>query len=74
MLFRSDRGGESSGNPYAKGGKATPIKAKDMAKQGAKTLNKAMKKKTDENFINMVPQAVAEGQDDLEAIKRLLGK
>ena len=46
-----------------------------MAKQGAKTLNKAMKKKkTDENFINMVPQAVAEGQDDLDTIKRLIGK
>jgi len=28
----SDRGGESSGNPYAKGGKATPIKAKDAEK------------------------------------------
>jgi len=28
----------------------------------------------EENFINMAPQAVAEGQDDLNAIKRLLGK
>jgi len=27
-----------------------------------------------ENFIGMAPQAVAEGQDDLNAIKRLLGK
>jgi hypothetical protein len=37
----SDRGGESSGNPYAKGGKATPVKAKDVVKQGVKALNKA---------------------------------
>ena len=29
----SDRGGESSGNPYAKGGKATPVKSKDVVKQ-----------------------------------------
>jgi hypothetical protein len=28
----------------------------------------------EENFIGMAPQAVAEGQDDLNAIKRLLGK
>jgi hypothetical protein len=27
-----------------------------------------------ENFIGMAPQAVAEGQEDLDAIKRLLGK
>jgi hypothetical protein len=27
-----------------------------------------------ENFIGMAPQAVAEGQEDLNAIKRLLGK
>lgn len=38
----SDRGGESSGNPYAKGGKATPAKAKDVAKSAGKALNKAM--------------------------------
>jgi hypothetical protein len=27
-----------------------------------------------ENFIGMAPQAVAEGQEDLDTIKRLLGK
>jgi len=40
----SDRGGESSGNPYAKGSKATPAKAKDVAKSAGKALNKAMDK------------------------------
>ena len=40
----SDRGGESSGDPYAKGGKATPIKAKDAEKDVLKTLNKSMDK------------------------------
>lgn len=60
----SDRGGESSGDPYAKGGKATPSKAKDVAKDAEKTLNKSMdkahKKDTNENF-------------EFEAIKRLAG-
>lgn len=60
----SDRGGESSGDPYAKGGKATPVKAKDVAKDAEKTLNKSMdkahKKDTNENF-------------EFEAIKRLAG-
>lgn len=40
----SDRGGESSGDPYAKGGKATPAKAKDAAKDAEDVLNKAMDK------------------------------
>ena len=40
----SDRGGESSGNPYAKGGKATPVKAKDAEKDAEKALNKSMDK------------------------------
>jgi hypothetical protein len=40
----SDRGGESSGYPYAKGGKATPVKAKDAAKDAEKALNKSMDK------------------------------
>lgn len=39
-----DRGGESSGDPYAKGGKAEPVKFKDMAKHAEKTLNKSMDK------------------------------
>lgn len=38
----SDRGGESSGDPYAKGGKATPIKPKDMSKHALQVLTKKM--------------------------------
>jgi hypothetical protein len=57
-------GTRDDGNPWAKGNKATPVKAKEFAKQALKTLNKISKahskNKTDENFINMVPQAVAE--------------
>jgi hypothetical protein len=62
----SDRGGESSGNPYAKGGKATPVKAKDAAKDAEKVLNKSMDKAH--------KKEVKEGQEDLNAILRLLGK
>jgi len=62
----SDRGGESSGNPYAKGGKATPVKAKDAEKDAEKALNKSMDKAHKKD--------VKEGQEDLDAILRLLGK
>ncbi len=62
----SDRGGESSGNPYAKGGKATPAKAKDAAKTAGKVLNKAMDKAHKKD--------VKEGQDDLNAILRIVRK
>ena len=62
----SDRGGESSGDPYAKGGKATPVKAKDAAKDAEKVLNKSMDKAH--------KQDVKEGQDDLDTLLRLLGK
>jgi len=62
----SDRGGESSGNPYAKGGKATPVKFKDAAKDAEKVLNKAMDKAHKKD--------VKEGQDDLDAILRIARK
>ena len=38
------KGHREDGDPYAKGGKATPTKAKDVAKKGAKELDKAMNK------------------------------
>jgi len=62
----SDRGGESSGNPYAKGGKATPIKAKDAEKDAEKALNKSMDKAHKKD--------VKEGQEDLDAILRIIRK
>lgn len=62
----SDRGGESSGNPYAKGSKATPIKAKDAEKDAEKALNKSMDKAHKKD--------VKEGQDDLDAILRIVRK
>lgn len=62
----SDRGGESSGDPYAKGGKATPVKSKDMDKDAEKTLNKSMDK--------AYKKDVKEGQEDLEAILRIIRK
>ena len=62
----SDRGGESSGNPYAKGGKATPVKAKDAAKDALKTLNKSIDKAQQKD--------VKEGQEDLDAILRIIRK
>ena len=43
----SDRGGESSGNPYAKGGKATPAKTKDVAKDALNILKTGYSKKKD---------------------------
>jgi hypothetical protein len=62
----SDRGGESSGNPYAKGGKATPVKAKDAEKDAEKALNKSMDKAHKKD--------VKEGQEDLDAILRIIRK
>jgi hypothetical protein len=62
----SDRGGESSGDPYAKGGKATPIKAKDAEKDAEKALNKSMDKAH--------KKGVKEGQEDLDAILRIIRK
>jgi hypothetical protein len=51
---------------------------KHTSKPGATTGHRTDKikkhKDVEENFIGMAPQAVAEGQDDLNAIKRLLGK
>ena len=62
----SDRGGESSGDPYAKGGKATPVKAKDAHKDAEKVLDKAMDKAHKKD--------VKEGQEDLDAILRIIRK
>ena len=47
-------------------GKATPIKAKDMAKKGEKALDKAM--------ADAHKKDVKEGQEDLEAILRIVKK
>ena len=55
----NDRGGESSGDPYAKGGKATPVKAKDMSKHALKILGKAMDKAHKKDVKEQ--QDVAEG-------------
>lgn len=46
--------------------KATPIKAKDMAKKGEKALDKAMD--------DAHKKEVKEGQEDLDALLKLLGK
>jgi len=62
----SDRGGESSGNPYSKGGKATPVKAKDAEKDAEKALEKSMDKAHKKD--------VKEGQEDLDAILRIIRK
>jgi len=62
----SDRGGESSGDPYAKGGKATPSKAKDAEKDAEKVLNKSMD--------DAHKKDVKEGQEDLDAILRIIKK
>jgi hypothetical protein len=62
----SDRGGESSGDPYAKGSKATPSKAKDAEKDAEKVLNKSMDKAHKKD--------VKEGQEDLDAILRIIRK
>ena len=53
-------------DPWAKGAKATPIKAKDAEKDAEKALNKSMDKAHKKD--------VKEGQEDLDAILRLLGK
>ena len=96
----SDRGGESSGDPYAKGGKATSVKSKDVAKHALKTLDKAMDKshpktwhdvdkklgkavdkmsqdeKVKKGFAhpNTLKKKVKEGQEDLDAILRIIRK
>jgi len=73
----SDRGGESSGDPHAKGSKATPIKAdkakKDFAKILQKNVDKANKAKQDTDK-KVSHHQVKEGQEDLEAILRLIKK
>jgi hypothetical protein len=60
------KGHREDGDPYAKGAKAKPSKAKDTAKDAEKALNKSMDKAHKKD--------VKEGQEDLEAILRLLGK
>jgi hypothetical protein len=60
------KGHREDGDPYAKGSKATPSKTKDTAKDAEKVLNKEMDKAHKKD--------VKEGQEDLEAILRLLGK
>ncbi len=67
------KGHREDGNPYAKGSKATPSKAKDTAKDALKTLNKSMdkaheKKKSlkdwfeaiDKNIVNEAEQITME--------------
>ena len=60
-------------NPYAKGGKAKPIKAdkakKDFAKILQKNIDKSNKAKHDTD--KKVAQHMKEGQDDLDAILRI---
>jgi hypothetical protein len=63
-------------NPYAKGGKGTPIKAdkakKDFAKILQKNIDKSNKAKHDTD--KKVAQHMKEGQDDLDAILRIVRK
>lgn len=64
----SDRGGESSGDPYAKGGKGKLIKPDQVSKDATKFLQRLLKKsrKTD------AKKSVAEGSDsvDQELVRR----
>ena len=60
------KGHREDGDPYAKGAKAKPSKPKDTAKDAEKALNKSMDKAHKKD--------VKEGQEDLDAILRLLGK
>jgi hypothetical protein len=60
------KGHREDGDPYAKGAKATPSKAKDTAKDAEKVLNKSMDKTHKKD--------VKEGQDDLDAILRIVRK
>ncbi len=60
------KGHREDGDPYAKGGKATPSKAKDTAKDAEKVLNKSMDKEH--------KKEVKEGQEDLDAILRIIRK
>jgi hypothetical protein len=63
-------------NPYAKGGKGTPIKAdkakKDFAKILQKNIDKSNKAKHDTD--KKVAQHMKEAQDDLDAILRIVRK
>lgn len=68
MDSEGHRGHREDGDPYAKGAKATPAKAKDVAKKGAKDLDKAFNKTHDKK------KDVKEGQEDLEAILRIVRK
>ncbi len=85
------KGTRDSDDEGGKGeGKATPIKAKDMAKKGEKALNKAMDKahpdydKHEKKLISKMSHAekvdkgwareVKEGQEDLDAILRIIKK
>jgi hypothetical protein len=72
----SDRGGESSGNPYAKGGKATPIPANKAKKDFLGVLNKSVAKanQAKQDTDKKVAQHMKEGQDDLDAILRIVHK
>jgi hypothetical protein len=72
----SDRGGESSGDPYAKGGKGTPIKADKAKKDFLGVLQKSVDKhnKAKQDTDKKVAQHMKEGQDDLDAILRIIRK
>jgi hypothetical protein len=73
----SDRGGESSGDPYAKGSKATPISAKKAKKDFLGVLQKSVDKhnKAKQDTDKKVAQhQVKEGQEDLDAILRIIRK
>lgn len=63
-------------DPYAKGGKATPVKAdkakKDFAKILQKNIDKSNKAKQDTE--KRVAQHMKEGQEDLDAILRIVHK
>ena len=66
MDSEGHRGHREDGDPYAKGSKATPSKAKDTAKDAEKALNKSMDKAHKKD--------VKEGQEDLDAILRIIRK
>jgi hypothetical protein len=66
MDSEGHRGHREDGDPYAKGAKAKPSKSKDAAKDAEKALNKSMDKAHKKD--------VKEGQEDLEAILRIVRK
>lgn len=55
-----DRGGESSGDPYAKGGKAVPVTSRNMDKKALQTLNRSMNKAYKKD-VKEQQQGVGEG-------------